>query len=182
MPYFVGITGASGVVLGVRVARELSKVDPVFLCVSGNALKIARMEGVRIPEGEGIIRVTEGDMLSPVASGSYRLKGCVVAPCSMGSLGRIASGISSNLIERAADVALKEGWPLVLVPRETPLSSIHLENMLRLARAGAVILPPVLTFYHNPSGIDEMVDFVVGRVLDALGVKHSLFKRWGHEA
>jgi 4-hydroxy-3-polyprenylbenzoate decarboxylase len=97
----------------------------------------------------------------------------------MGMLGRIAGGISGNLIERAADVAMKEGWPMVLVPRETPLSIVHLENMLRLARAGVVILPPMLTFYHRPAGLDDVVNFVAGRVLDAFGVKHSLYRRWG---
>ena len=178
MPYFVGITGASGVVLGARLLEELSQRDRVFCCLTETANLIAESEGVSFPE-EGVSYLGERDFLSPVASGSFRLKACIVVPCSMGTLGRIASGISGNLIERAADIALKEGWKLVLVPRETPLNCIHLENMLKLARAGAIILPPVLTFYHTPTSIQDMVDFVVGRVLDVLGIEHSLYKRWG---
>jgi len=99
----------------------------------------------------------------------------------MGTIGRIAAGISSNLIERAADVALKERWPLILVPRETPLNTIHLENMATLSRAGAIILPPVLTYYHKPNSIKDMEDFILGKVLDQLGVKHTLFRRWKGE-
>ncbi len=181
MSYFVGVTGASGVVIGFRVAQELSRAREVYLCVSSNALSIARLEGFSLPEGERIVLVDEEDFFSPVASGSFRLSGTVIAPCSMGTLGRIASGVSSNLIERAADIALKERWPLVLVPRETPLNGVHLENMLRLWRAGAHIVPPVLTFYHNPRSVDDMVNFIVGRVLDILGVEHNLYKRWGCE-
>jgi 4-hydroxy-3-polyprenylbenzoate decarboxylase len=103
----------------------------------------------------------------------------VVCPCSMGTLAAIAAGLADNLIERAADVVLKEGRKLVLVPRETPFSVLHLENMLRLARAGAVILPPNPGFYHHPRSADDLVDFVVARILDQLGVPHSLMARWG---
>ena len=182
MAFFVGIGGASGVCIGKRVAVLLAEKFKVHLSLTKEAQLIAEREGTDLsnwPEGIEVHRLDQWDV--PVASGSYRLKGSVIAPCSMGMLGRIASGVSGNLIERAADVALKEGWPLVLVPRETPLNAIHLENMLKLARAGAVILPPVLTFYHNPRGVDDMINFVAGRVLDALGVKHSLYRRWGHE-
>ncbi len=183
MAFFVGIGGASGACVGKRIADALAEMgERVHLCYTAEAELIAKHEGVSLghwpPE---VVVHGVGQWDAPVASGSYRLRGTVVAPCSMGMLGRIASGVSGNLIERAADVALKEGWPLVLVPRETPLSVVHLRNMLELAQAGAVILPPVLTFYHCPQGLDEMVDFVAGRVLDALGVRHSLFRRWGGE-
>ncbi len=119
------------------------------------------------------------EWFAPVASGSNPPDAMVVCPCTMGTLAAIAQGLANNLIERAADVALKEGRKLVLVPRETPFSAIHLENMLRLARAGAVILPPNPGFYHHPQSVDALVDFVVARILDQLGIAHALMQRWG---
>ncbi len=179
MPYFVGITGSSGVAIGLQLIKHLSLTDDVFVCLTQNAQEIAKHEKAKLPKGKNIKVIDEKDFFSPVASGSFRLKACIIAPCSMGTLGRIASGISSNIVERAADIALKEKWPLVLVPRETPLNAIHLQNMLKLTQAGAVVLPPVLTFYHNPKSIDDMVNFIVGRILDIIGVEHNLYKRWG---
>ena len=117
--------------------------------------------------------------MSPVASGSNPADAMAICPCSLGTLGAVAAGLADNLIERAADVMLKERRPLVFVPRETPLSAIHLENMLKLARAGAVILPPSPGFYGHPQSIDELIDFVVARILDQLGVSHALGPRWG---
>lgn len=117
--------------------------------------------------------------MSPVASGSNPADAMAICPCSLGTLGAVAAGLADNLIERAADVMLKERRPLVLVPRETPLSAIHLENMLKLARAGAVILPPSPGFYGHPQSVDELIDFVVARILDQLGVSHALGPRWG---
>ena len=119
------------------------------------------------------------DWMAPVASGSNPADAMAVCPCSMGTLGAIAAGLADNLIERAADVMLKERRPLVLVPRETPLSAIHLENMTRLAHAGAVILPPSPGFYTRPQSVEAIVDFIVARVLDHLGVPHALTQRWG---
>ncbi len=119
------------------------------------------------------------EWFAPVASGSNPPDAMVVCPCSMGTLAAIAQGLADNLIERAADVVLKEGRKLVLVPRETPFSAIHLENMLRLSRAGAVILPPSPGFYHHPQSVQDIVDFVVARVLDQIGVPHTLMQRWG---
>lgn len=182
MPYFVGITGASGVVIGHKLASYLSEKEKVFLCPTKTALKIGKLEGVSFSNlSPNTILVDEDNFFTPVASGSFRLRACIISPCSMGALARIANGISSNLIERAADIALKERWKLILVPREAPLNSIHLENMLKLSRAGATIIPPVLTFYHKPKGIDELVNFVVGKILDNLGIEHNLYQRWMEE-
>jgi 4-hydroxy-3-polyprenylbenzoate decarboxylase len=119
-----------------------------------------------------------GDRGATPASGSAASRGMVVCPCSMGTLASIAAGVSRNLVERAADVALKERRPLILVPRETPLSLIHLENMTRLTRAGATILPAAPGFYHQPRSIEDLIDFVVARILDHLGIEHGLGRRW----
>lgn len=119
------------------------------------------------------------EWFAPLASGTNPPDAMVICPCSMGTLAAVAAGLAQNLIERAADVVLKEGRKLVLVPRETPFSAIHLENMLKLARAGAVILPPNPGFYNHPRSVQDLVDFVVARVLDQLGVEHQLMRRWG---
>lgn len=119
------------------------------------------------------------EWFAPMASGSNPGDGMVVCPCTMGSMASIAAGLSENLLERAADVMIKEGKKLILVPRETPFSAIHLENMLKLSRAGVVILPPNPGFYHQPQTIADLVDFVVARILDQLGVAHTLMARWG---
>jgi len=129
--------------------------------------------------GEYVTLFDDGDRGAAPASGSARNRGMVICPCSMGTISAISQGTSRSLVERAADVALKERRTLVLVPRETPYSAIHLENMLRLTRAGAVVLPASPGFYHRPTRIDELVDFVVARVLDHLGVEHTIGRRWG---
>lgn len=193
----VAVTGASGAVYGIRLIEELLKRGyGIDLIVSPSGVLLLKEE-LGLDAGKdpgkkvlsflkarnaglkgGIRHYAAGDLTAPIASGSSMRKKMVICPCSMGTLGRIASGISGNLIERAADCVLKERGELVLVPRETPLNAIHLENMLRLSRAGAVILPAMPGFYSRPKTVDDMVDFVVGKILDILSVEHTLFKRW----
>jgi 4-hydroxy-3-polyprenylbenzoate decarboxylase len=175
----VGITGASGIVYGVRLLEELPPTKTVI--VSDDAQKIARLElGI---SGKDIRELADfhyanDDMYSPLASGSVRFDSFVIAPCSTSTMSKIAAGISDNLITRIASVALKERRKLVLLLRETPLSTIHLSNMERLSQAGAIIMPASPAFYPRPRSVDEMVDFVVGRVLDELGVDNDLYARW----
>ncbi len=187
-PVTLGITGASGAPYAVRLLRALNDAaTPTRLIVSSYGWRLLAEEtGI---EGLDALRAATGDWSrvelydsldrgATPASGSAPSGGMVVCPCSMGTLASIAAGTSRNLVERAADVALKERVPLVLVPRETPLSLVHLENMTRLTRAGAVILPAAPGFYHRPRSIDDLVDFVVARILDHLGVEHSVGRRW----
>ncbi|HEX6057788.1 MAG TPA: flavin prenyltransferase UbiX [Gemmatimonadaceae bacterium] len=194
LPLVVAVTGASGAPYAVRLLDALVGArQPVQLVVSSHGLRLLRTEcGIasvaalrdRIGASAWDAVVTtydDADRGAPPASGSARSAGMVICPCSMGTLAAIAAGTSRSLVERAADVALKERRPLVLVPRETPLGVIHLENMLRVSRAGAVVLPASPGFYHRPSRIEELVDFVVARVLDHLGVAHSLSRRWAGE-
>lgn len=193
----LAFTGASGMPYGVRLLECLLAAGcRVQLLYSQVAQIVARQEmALELPgrpaEAEAFFKARfaalpgtlavfgREEWFAPVASGSNPPDAMIVCPCTMGTLAAIAQGLASNLIERAADVALKEGRKLVLVPRETPFSAIHLENMLRLARAGAVILPPNPGFYHHPQRIDDLVDFVVARLLDQVGVAHSLMARWG---
>ena len=193
----LAFTGASGMPYGMRLLECLLAAGcRVQLLYSQVAQVVARQEmNLELParpaDTEVLLRERFASLpgrlavygreewFAPVASGSNPPDAMVICPCTMGTLAAIAQGLAANLIERAADVALKEGRALVLVPRETPLSIIHLENMLRLARAGAVILPPNPGFYHHPQGIADLVDFVVARVLDQLKVPHALMSRWG---
>jgi 4-hydroxy-3-polyprenylbenzoate decarboxylase len=194
--YIVAISGASGSIYGIRLVEELLKsADTVFLCVSGQAFLIIEMEtGVNwtgkseseISEkvqayysSDNIKYVSEANLSAPISSGSFLTDGMFVVPCSMKTLSGIAGGYANNLIERSADVALKEGRRLVLAPREMPLNAIHLENMLKLARLGVTIAPPIPAFYQKPKEVSDMVDFVVGKILDSAGIEHRLFKRWG---
>jgi 4-hydroxy-3-polyprenylbenzoate decarboxylase len=193
----LAFTGASGMPYGLRLLECLLAADcRVWLAYSTAAQIVAKQEcdlvlpaqpreatrllAARCGARDGCLIVFgSDDWNAPAASGSNPADGMVICPCTMGTLGAIAGGLADNLIERAADVMLKERRPLVLVPRETPLSAIHLENMLKLARAGASIVPPVPGFYNHPQSIDDLVDFVVARVLDQLGVAHRLGPRWG---
>jgi 4-hydroxy-3-polyprenylbenzoate decarboxylase len=192
LPIVMALTGASGAPYGIRLLQQLALAGrDVSLIVSSHGFRLLRtesdiadLEGLRAAVGPGAFdaRVTvfdDTDRGAAPASGSARSAGMVICPCSMGTLASIAAGTSRSLVERAADVTLKERRPLVLVPRETPLSAIHLENMLRLTRAGAVVMPAAPGFYHRPATIDQLVDFIVARVLDQLGVENSLVPRWG---
>ena len=194
----LALTGASGMPYGLRLLECLLAAGcNVQLLYSQAAQVVARQEmGLELPSRPAEVRAAllariamvnpekllvfgREEWFAPVASGSNPPDAMVVCPCSMGTLAAIAQGLADKLIERAADVVLKEGRKLILVPRETPLSAIHLENMLRLARAGAVVLPPNPGFYHHPESVADIVDFVVARILDQLAVPHTLMQRWG---
>lgn len=193
----LAFTGASGLPYGLRLLECLLAADVrVWLLYSQAAQLVARQEldlalPVQPREAQRLFaeryRAKEGqlavygvqDWNAPLASGSNPPDAYVICPCSMGTLAKVAAGLADDLIARAADVVLKEGRKLVLVPRETPFSAIHLDNMLRLSRAGAVILPPSPGFYHHPESVGDLVDFVVARILDQIGVPHTLVRPWG---
>ena len=189
------MTGASGACYGVRLVKALTGLgrrvalilsEPARLVIReelGIALKsFTSIEDLAEVFGPGITGWVDAysprDFSAAVASGSYPTEGMVIMPCSMGTLGAIAAGISQNLIHRAADCTLKEGRKLILVPRETPLHALHLENMLKLARVGVRIVPAMPAFYSGAQTLDEMIDFMVGKVLDQLGIAHALYPRW----
>lgn len=196
----LALTGASGMPYGLRLLECLLQADcRVQLLYSQAAQIVARQEmNFELPSRPADAKAAlisrfpavdrdklqvfgREEWFAPVASGSNPPDAMVICPCSMGTLAGIAQGLSDNLIERAADVVLKEGRKLVIVPRETPFSAIHLENMLRLNRAGAVILPPSPGFYHHPQSVQDIIDFVVARMLDQIRVPHQLMQRWGED-
>jgi 4-hydroxy-3-polyprenylbenzoate decarboxylase len=195
----LAFTGASGLPYGLRLLECLLAAETrVWLLYSPAAQLVAKQEldmvlPVQPREAQRLLAARYGaregqlavfgvqDWNAPPASGSNPPDAYVICPCSMGTLAKVAAGLADDLIARAADVVLKEGRKLVLVPRETPLSVLHLENMLRLARAGAVILPPSPGFYHHPQTPEDLVDFVVARILDQLGIAHRLLARWGEQ-
>ena len=195
--FFVGITGASGHVYAERLLRELvhagAAVDVALTAAGAQVLRHelgidAGADGSKLSSALGAwlgadiachVRAHATDAIgAPPASGTALTGGVILVPCSMGTLARVAAGFSSNLVERAADVALKEGRPLLLVPRETPLSILHLENMLKLARLGAAILPAMPGWYHQPRSLEDLVGHVVGKILDRLGLAHEVGARW----
>lgn len=196
-PIAVAITGASGSAYGLRLVESLLEAGrPVYLMISEAGYQVLELEtGLalggtaeqaqhrlveRLGVGPGRLRVFgPAEWGAPVASGSNAPEAMVVCPCTVGTASALACGASNSLLERAADVILKERRKLILVVRETPLSTIHLENMLRLSRAGAVIMPASPGFYHRPESLDDLVDFMVARVLDHLGVESELSRRWG---
>ncbi len=187
--FVVCITGASGAIYGIKLVQELSKKSKVFLVVSKNGYVVMDREiGIKkedfinsLPEN---VKVFEPDDISaPIASGTQVVKteGVIIAPCSLGTLGAVANGISNNLVHRVADVALKERKKLFLLLREMPFSLVHIENMRKVALAGAVVSAASPGFYHKPETVEDMVNFVVGKILDNFGVDHSLYKRWGND-
>src|SRR5213078_4913546 len=193
MHVFLGITGASGAPYAARLLEALSAADcEIGVCASSAGVEVIATElygNAKLSRDETLARLLEhapgatlyepNDWKAPYASGSAKVDAYVICPCSMGTLGTIASGAMQNLIHRAASVALKEERKLILCPRETPLSSIHLENMLTLRRAGATILFLAPGFYHGAESVDDLLDFVVARVLDQIGLDNALIPRWG---
>lgn len=183
MKIFVGITGATGVRYGIRLLEVLKDTEHhVSLVVSPWAVRTLALE---TESTEDYVRSLADavfdyeDLASPVSSGSHGIGAVVIAPCSMKTLSAVANGYSDNLIVRCADVALKERRPLLLMARETPLTSVHLKNMLTVTEAGGIMVPPMPAFYHNPQTIDDVVDQSVGKVLDLLRIPHELYRRWG---
>jgi flavin prenyltransferase len=193
LPIVLALTGASGAPYAVRLLEVLARNRlPVWLIPSEHGMRLLREE-CAIHSLEDLQRATGGDWSSVLtfpdddrgalpASGSQRTAGMVICPCSMGTVAAIAGGTSRSLIERAADVTLKERRRLVLVPRETPLSLVHLRNMTAVAEAGAVVLPAAPGFYHRPARVGDLVDFVVQRILDQLGLELEIARRWGGQA
>lgn len=192
--YILAISGASGSIIGIRVLENLIKVSEVHLIISSTSFSIIKEEtglnwfSKNERETERRIRkyldtdklyyYNESNLAAPISSGSFITSGMLIVPCSMKTLSGIANGYANNLTERAADVTIKEGRPLLLSPREMPFSAIHLENMLKLARLGIRIVPPVPAFYHRPERVADIVDFLAGKILDSLGIEHELFRRW----
>jgi flavin prenyltransferase len=180
--FVIGITGASGSIYGVRLVQELAlRKHNVNVVITSAGKQVMKEElGISgLSKRRGKVEVWENDDFeAPFMSGSCAPEAVIIIPCSVGKLGAIANGISTNLLERTADVALKEKRQVILVVRETPLSLIHLENMVKAARAGAQILPAMPAFYNHPKTVDDMVNFVVGKILNLLRIDHDLFKGW----
>jgi 4-hydroxy-3-polyprenylbenzoate decarboxylase len=181
MRLIVAVTGASGIIYGKRfleVAKE--KELEVHLVVSDAAVKVTEYELGEVNWSALASKVySPQDLAAPLASGSFKMDAMVIIPASMKTIGALTSGFCDDLVSRAADVQLKEGRKLIVVPRETPLHAIHLENMAKLSRLGVTVLPAMPGFYYKPEKISDLVDFIVGKVFDQLGVEHELFTRWG---
>lgn len=194
----LAFTGASGAPYGLKLLANLLAANyRVYLMISSAArVVIATEHNLKLPTGDAAaiilrqhLKIETGELIicgkddwfSPVASGSAAPKQMVICPCSAGSVASIAHGMSDNLIERAADVVLKEKGQLIMVVRETPFSTLHLENMLKLSNFGATIMPAAPGFYHQPQSIDDLIDFMVARILDHLGIEQSLVSRWGYD-
>ncbi|HET6514183.1 MAG TPA: flavin prenyltransferase UbiX [Thermodesulfovibrionales bacterium] len=193
--YVLGLSGASGSIFGIRLLQYLVRSAEVHFIVSVQSFSIIRhetgidWEGASEGEVQEKIRIYlssdrvyyyhDNNLAAPPSSGSFKNDGMLIVPCSMKTLAGIAGGHASNLVERAADVAIKEGRKLLLSPREMPLSAIHLENMLKLSRLGVTIAPPIPAFYHKPKDLDDIIDFVTAKILDSFNLEHDLFRRWG---
>lgn len=186
----VGITGASGSIYAIRLIEELLKNEVyVHVICTDNGKKVMKYEtSIDIDEWikdlnnkNNHIKLEDiNDLFSELASGSYKFDAMLILPCSMGTLAEISNGLAKNLLCRAADVALKENRRLIIAPRETPLNAIHLENMLKLSRLGVTILPAMPGFYHKPETMEDLINFVVGKILDSLSIENVLFKKWGN--
>jgi len=179
----VAVTGASGVVLGKRLIEELSGHE-THVIVSDGAKKVAEYEeGVSASEFDGLgsVRYDSSNLAAKIASSSYKIDAMAVAPCSLKTLSAIANGYADNLIVRAAENCLKMGWRLVVVPRDTPLSLSAIENMKKIKLAGGIVLPPNVAYYNLPETAADMTEFVVGKILDALGIEHNLYRKWGSD-
>ncbi len=186
MRLIVGITGATGAIYGIRLLEVLASIESVetHLTVTENAVGIMEYEtGRKLEDIQKLVHSYYHieDMNASIASGSFITSGMVVAPCSVKTLSAVANAYGNNLLTRAADVTLKEGRRLVLAVRETPLHLGHLENMVKAARMGAIILPPVPAFYHKPDNLSDIIDHTVGKVLDQFDIEHNLFDRWGEK-
>ena len=183
MKILIGISGASGAIYGVRLFQKLqeagTQVELIITEYGGEVMKMeASIDSAKLKElADAVYR--DSDLAAAPSSGTHRYDAMVVCPCSMSSLSKIASGVSDTLITRSAAVCLKERRKLILVPRETPFSTIYIRNMLILSEAGAIILPPSPAFYHQPESLRDIVDFIVGKIMDSLGVDHDIYKRWG---
>ncbi len=183
MRIVVAMTGASGIVYGVRLLEELKKEGhEIFLIITENAKKILRHE-MQMDE-ENLMEIAnriynEDEMDSKLASGSFMYDAMIIVPCSIKSLAAIANGFAANLVARAAICCLKEGRKLIVVPRETPLDLITLENMVKLRKAGGIVLPAMPAFYHKPKEVDELVNYIVGKIMEQIGIEHELYEGWG---
>ncbi len=184
--FIVCITGASGSIYGLRVVKELSKNHKVFLIISDHGYEVLKWEDnldktqIKNMFNKNVELVPVEDVSSPIASGSTfkEVEGVIISPCSTGTLSAVANGISLNLIHRVADVALKERKKLYILVREMPFSLIHIENMRKATLAGAVVASASPGFYHQPQTIDDLINFVVGKILDFFNVEHNLYRRW----
>ena len=181
MKLIIAVTGASGIAYALSFLKAVKKHEiETHLIVTDAAKKVASYENVDINQLTGLADrlYSPDDMSAGIASGSYHVDGMVIVPSSMKTISALANGFTDNLVTRSADVQLKEKRKLIVVPRETPLHAVHLENMAKLSHLGAVILPAMPGFYHNPESIDDLVDFISGKILDQLGVDNDLYRRW----
>jgi len=186
--FVVCITGASGIIYGIRLIEELSKIGKVYTIVSKNGYLVMEKEHnikksdfiKKFSSNKNVVVVSEKNISSKLASGSFlsKFKAVIIAPCSMSTLGAVANGVNYNLIHRVSEVALKERVKLILLIREMPYSLIHIENMKKVSISGGIIAPASPAFYNYPKSIDDMINFVVGKILDLIGVENSLYKRW----
>jgi len=184
MEIVLAVTGASGVIYGIRLLEELKNKSKVYLIISQNAKKIIEYEttySINELKEMAYEYFEENNVESKLASGSFSYDAMVVCPCSLKTLACIANGIALNLITRAAICCLKEGRKLIVVPRETPLDLISLENMVKLKKAGVVVLPAMPAFYHKPKSIDDLVNYIVGKIMEQIGIEHNLYEKWRGE-